>query len=78
MKKYTYYSDDYKYSEHDAYANCIDKVTHNHKDYHILAVITDSWHCDGCNDYHYSCEITIELPHNAPTDLAVKLGQLGM
>lgn len=72
----TYSSDEYKYSEEDAYASAIQKVIHNHRDYHIISTINTYEYCDECNDYHYYCEILIEKPHNAPTDLEVELRKL--
>jgi hypothetical protein len=71
MKTITFSSTGNHYDALDAYNSAYDNITLIN--YHIVGTESDSYYCEGCNDYHYWCSITVERRTATPTDLEVLL-----
>jgi hypothetical protein len=59
------------YDGNSARRSAFSNISREH--YEVVGTETISDYCEGCNDYHYYCTVTIRINHSAPTDLELKL-----
>lgn len=70
---YTFKSDENIYDQEEAYKSAIDNITL--ENYRIVSVINDSYFCEECRDYHYTCTIVVDTNNNIPTDMEILLNK---